>query len=315
MRRTVASEVLAREDETRPGSTVGRSRSDGPWRRWVATGIASGCWLTVAAWLAWSVTAVAPPDALAASPAAIDEGDLILIPAGEFAMGHGGSYDTQPVRRISLPAFYIDKYEVTNKRYKRFIDALAYKVPWSEDPAAEAYKWNWQTRMYPEGKGDDPVVLVSWEDGRAFCTWAGKVLPTEAQWEKAARGVNGKIYPWGNDWLDKQANTVESAARQTSPVGVFKADVSEHGVHDMAGNVSEWVAEWFVMYPGNAFTNYDAGEKYKVLRGGSWDYFKSIATGYHRQYALPHSQMTAIGFRCVKTVDEAGGPPAKSGAR
>lgn len=240
---------------------------------------------------------------------------MVLIPAGEFTMGHASSYDTQPVRRVSLPAFYIDKYEVTNKRYKRFIDATGHKVPWSEDPAAEPYKWDWRARMYPAGKGDDPVVLVSWDDAKAFCTWAGKALPTEAQWEKAARGVGGKVYPWGNEWLDKNANTMESGLRQTSPVGAFAADVSEFGVHDMAGNVSEWVEDWFVMYPGNTFINYDAGEKYKVLRGGSWDYFKSIATGYHRQYALPHSQMTAMGFRCAKAADESGTAPPKPGAR
>ena len=108
---------------------------------------------------------------------------------------------------------------------------------------------------------------------------------------------------------------METGVRQTSPTGAFETDVSEYGVHDMAGNVSEWVEEWLVMYPGNAFTNYDAGEKYKVLRGGSWDYFKSIATGYHRQYALPHSQMSAIGFRCVKAAEEPRGTPTRAGAR
>jgi len=244
-----------------------------------------------------------------------DDGELVLIPAGEFTMGHKDSYDTLPVRNITLPAFSIDKYEVTNKRYKRFIDATGYKVPWSQDPAVAAYIWDWQKRMYPEGKGDDPVVLVNWDDARAFCSWAGKRLPTEAEWEKAARGGKGKPYPWGNDWTNGKANTLESSVKQTAPAGSFKEDASDYGVNDLAGNVSEWVEEWFAPYPGNPMTNYEERNKYRVLRGGSWDYAHSIANGYHRQYALPQSQMTAIGFRCVKAADGTAGTPARPQTR
>jgi formylglycine-generating enzyme required for sulfatase activity len=254
--------------------------------------------------VAWAGTPAVPPTN------ANDEVELVLIPAGEFTMGHKDSYDTLPVRRMNLPVFYIDKYEVTNKRYKRFIDATGYKVPWSQDPAVAEYVWDWRKRMYPEGKGDDPVVFVNWEDAKAFCAWAGKSLPTEAQWEKAARGINGKPYPWGNSWEAKKANTSESGVKQTAPFGSFKDDVSEYGVHDLAGNVSEWVEEWFAPYPGNPMTNYEERNKYKILRGGSWDYGHSIANGYHRQYALPQSQMAAIGFRCVKAADGGEAPAA-----
>jgi formylglycine-generating enzyme required for sulfatase activity len=249
------------------------------------------------------------------SSGATDEAELVLIPAGEFIMGHNSGYDTLPVRRINLPAFYIDKHEVTNKRYKRFIDATGYKVPWSQDPAVAAYVWDWQKRMYPEGKGDDPVVLVSWEDARAFCTWAGKRIPTEAEWEKAARGAKGKAYPWGDDWANGKANTSESGLKQTAPAGSFKEDVSEYGVNDLAGNVSEWVEDYFAPYPGNPLTRYEERNKYRVLRGGSWNYSHSIANGYHRQYALPHSQMNSFGFRCVKAADEGGGPPPRPQTR
>jgi formylglycine-generating enzyme required for sulfatase activity len=229
-----------------------------------------------------------------------DEGPMVTIPAGAFTMGFDDDFDTKPVRRGDLPAFQIDTYEVTNARYKRFIEATGHHVPWSPDPALAAYSWDWHTRMYPEGKGNDPVVLVSWEDAKAFCTWAGKHLPSEAQWEKAARGANGNSYPWGADWADKKANTAESGLHRPAAVGTFKEDVSPYGVHDLAGNVSEWVEDWFAPYPGNSLTSYVERQKYKVLRGGSWDYGHSIASGYHRQYATPQSQMTAIGFRCAR---------------
>jgi formylglycine-generating enzyme required for sulfatase activity len=264
----------------------------------------------------WGLAGTASTGAQKALPTGTsDEVELVLIPTGEFTMGHKDSYDTLPVRRMNLPAFYIDKYEVTNKRYKRYIDATGYKVPWSQDPAVAAYAWVWQKRMYPEGKGDDPVVLINWEDAKAFCAWAGKSLPSEAQWEKAARGANGKSYPWGNTWEAAKANTSESGVKQTAPSGSFKADVSEYGVNDLAGNVSEWVEEWFAPYPGNPMTNYEERNKYKILRGGSWDYAHSIANGYHRQYALPQSQMAAIGFRCVKAADGAAAPPPSSPSR
>ena len=282
----------------------------------LAVGVLLSGLLVAPAWTGRSLAGTASPGAPSAPPSgANDEAELVLIPAGEFTMGHKDSYDTLPVRRLNLPAFFIDKYEVTNKRYKRYIDATGYKVPWSQDPAVAAYAWNWQARMYPQGKGDDPVVLVSWEDAKAFCTWAGKSLPTEAQWEKAARGANGKPYPWGDTWEVGKANTSESGVKQTAPVGSFKGDVSEYGVYDLAGNVSEWVEEWFAPYPGNPMTSYEERNKYKVLRGGSWDYAHSIANGYHRQYATPQSQMTAIGFRCVKAADGAGGPAPAPQAR
>jgi sulfatase modifying factor 1 len=253
--------------------------------------------------------------ASSSSDSVTDEVELVGVPAGEFTMGHNSSYDTLPVRKITLPAFSIDKYEVTNKRYKRFIDATGYKVPWSQEAAVATYIWDWQKRMYPEGKGDDPVVLVSWEDARAFCSWAGKRLPTEAEWEKAARGAKGKPYPWGNDWANGKANTQESGLKQTAPAGSFKEDVSEYGVNDLAGNVSEWVEEWFAPYPGNPMTSYEERNKYRVLRGGSWDYAHSIASGYNRQYATPQSQMTAIGFRCVKPANATGSAPSRPQTR
>jgi formylglycine-generating enzyme required for sulfatase activity len=286
------------------------------WKRRVIVWVGLSVVLGPLAWMQPSFAGTAPSSIPSRAPdGAIDEVELVDIPAGEFTMGHNSGYDTLPVRRITLPAFSIDKYEVTNKRYKRFIDATGYKVPWSQEPAMAPYIWDWQKRMYPDGKGDDPVVLVSWEDARAFCAWAGKRIPTEAEWEKAARGAKGKPYPWGNDWGNGKANTSESGLKQTAPAGSFKEDVSEYGVNDLAGNVSEWVEEWFAPYPGNPMTSYEERNKYRVLRGGSWDYAHSIANGYHRQYALPQSQMTAIGFRCVKAANDTGGSPSRPQTR
>jgi formylglycine-generating enzyme required for sulfatase activity len=285
-----------------------RSAMHRGWR--LGARVVASCLCAFPALMTWSLAIAGSPSTptTPASPGN-DEAELVQIPAGEFMMGYKGNYDTQPERRVHMPTFFIDKYEVTNNRYKRFIDATGHKVPWSQDPAAAAYIWDWQKRLYPSGKGDDPVVLVSWEDARAFCTWAGKSLPTEAQWEKAARGPNGNAYPWGATWAASKANTSESKLGQTAPVGAFKEDVSPYGVHDMGGNISEWVEDWFAPYPGNPIISYEEKEKYKILRGGSWDYFYSIAATHHRQYALPHSQMTAIGFRCVKAADERGGAP------
>ena len=312
--------VLGLDTRVEPSDNACGRRSS--WKGALRIWAALSCLLMLPAWLQPSLAGTAAPGAPGTpSGGATDEAELVLIPAGEFIMGHKSSYDTLPERRSNLPAFYIDKYEVTNKRYKRFIDATGYKVPWSQDPAVAAYIWDWQKRMYPEGKGDDPVVLVNWEDARAFCAWAGKRIPTEAEWEKAARGPKGNAYPWGNEWAHGKANTSESGLKQTAPVGTFKDDVSKYGedskdwVYDLAGNVSEWVEDYFAPYPGNPMTNYEERNKFRVLRGGSWDYAHSIANGYHRQYALPQSQMTAIGFRCVKAADAAGGPPPKPQTR
>jgi formylglycine-generating enzyme required for sulfatase activity len=310
--------MWGQDARVKPSDMAGRHLAPGKWRAVICT-VLSLLVLPVD-WMPQSLAGTPAAGAPAiSSSGAMDETELILIPAGEFTMGHNSSYDTLPVRRMNLPAFYIDKYEVTNKRYKRFLDATGYKVPRSYQESADAaYVWDWQKRMYPEGKGDDPVVLVSWDDAKAFCAWAGKRIPTEAEWEKAARGSQGKAYPWGNDWANGKANTSESGRKQTAPVGTFKDDVGkygEDGVYDLAGNVSEWVEEWFAPYPGNPMTSYEERNKYRVLRGGSWDYAHSIANGYHRQYALPQSQMTAIGFRCVKAVDEAGGAPPRPQTR
>ena len=155
-----------------------------------------------------------------------DGAPMVLVPAGEFLMGSEVWDHTMPVRRVYLDAFYIDTYEVTNALYQRFMQATGRQAPasWHNSP-------------------NQPVVGVSWHAARAYCQWADKRLPTEAEWEKAARGTDGRTYPWGNQWHHTKVNTrLSGKLGKPTPVGSYEADRSPYGVYDMAGNVGEWVA-------------------------------------------------------------------------
>ncbi|MFQ5600138.1 MAG: formylglycine-generating enzyme family protein [Candidatus Krumholzibacteriia bacterium] len=166
---------------------------------------------------------------------------MVFVPAGEFTMGrdHEDS-DESPVRRVWLDAFYIDRTEVTNAQFKAFCDAtgrLYTNNPhWDDD--------------YFLGKPDYPVINITYDQARAYCAWANKRLPTEAEWEKAARGTEGQLYPWGNEWTEQVANLwgdqgEQDHFRRTAPVGSFPAGASPYGAVDMVGNVWEWCADWF----------------------------------------------------------------------
>jgi formylglycine-generating enzyme required for sulfatase activity len=177
-----------------------------------------------------------------------DRALMVLIPAGDFFMGNPGGderyYDENPCHRVYLDAFWIDCYEVTNRLYKQFIDETGHRVPYVEAAWAEPY--NWGHKSYPPGKADFPVVLVSWEDAVAYAMWAGKRLPTEAEWEKAARGGLIKhAYPWGEKIDVQHANyfTSITAKNEIQPVGTFLPN--PFGIYDMAGNVWEWCSDWY----------------------------------------------------------------------
>ncbi|HEY5599842.1 MAG TPA: formylglycine-generating enzyme family protein, partial [Candidatus Manganitrophaceae bacterium] len=176
----------------------------------------------------------------------VTEQKMILIPEGAFLMGNNGrpaaegsgDEDEQPSHRRFVKSFHIDVYETTNAMYKRFIDAVQ-----GEPPLL------WRNGNYPPGKANHPVVYVSWYDADAYCRWAGKRLPTEPEWEKAARGTDRRHFPWGEQFDNKKANTpqywlakgVEVSQGDTTPVGAFEAGKSPYGLYDMAGNVYEWV--------------------------------------------------------------------------
>jgi formylglycine-generating enzyme required for sulfatase activity len=225
-----------------------------------------------------------------ATEPAIPLTDLITISAGDFIMGSDtGDNDEKPRHTVNLPAFQIEKLEVTIAQYQVFVLATGHKMP----P-------NWANGNSPEGKANHPVVFVSWEDARAYCEWAGRRLPTEAEWEKAARGADGRVYPWGNDWDPKKANAKESGIRGTTAVGSFPDGASPYGVLDMAGNVWEWVADFYQAYPGNKFQSPYFGEKFRVDRGGGWFSEKELLRGSNRSGSGVDLRNDDVGFRCAQ---------------
>ncbi|MBI5755421.1 MAG: SUMF1/EgtB/PvdO family nonheme iron enzyme [Nitrospirae bacterium] len=224
--------------------------------------------------------------------------DMTYIPAGEFTMGTNEWWPKcQPEHKRVLNAFLIDKFEVTNKRYKRFVETTKRKAP--DD---------WPNGEFPEDRTIHPVVFVNWYDAGDFCKWEGKRLPTEAEWEKAARGTDKRIFPWGNEFDAKKGNMPQFGKKDTMPVGSFENGKSPYGVYDMAGNVWEWTSDWFKPYPGNTHPDENYGEKYKVVRGGSWydcTYYKCgiSAPAYNRIFFNPLTQNNNFGFRCARDAE------------
>jgi len=224
--------------------------------------------------------------------------DMVMIPAGSFTMGQDGSKPKNgPAHSVDLPDYEIDRFEVTNDEFAWFAENTGY-VTYAEENSTK----NWHDAA--EGKGNHPVVYITWDDATAYCEWAGKRLPTEAEWEKAARGDDGRAYPWGNDFIADNGNFYEGGIRGTTAVGSFSAGASPYGVEDMAGNVREWVADYFLAYEGAAA---DAdpffGEENRVNRGGGWFDGEDgeIVTTYNRNAGPPGTSANDdIGFRCAR---------------
>lgn len=228
----------------------------------------------------------------------IVEQKMVLIPAGEFFMGEDFTKKSLgPRHTVFLDAYYIDQYHVTNAHYKRFVDAAGHRPP-----------SHWIGTSYPRGKANHPVTFVSWHDAVAFCDWQGKRLPTEAEWEKAARGTDGRVFPWGNHYQAQRANVPNEAIKDTTPVDAFPEGKSPYGVFDMSGNVFQWTSDWFQPYPGNKVPHPNFGEKLKVLRGGSFfdcSYYRcgiSFQT-YNRISLALTTRAISAGFRCAKSAD------------
>ena len=226
-------------------------------------------------------------------------GPMIRIPAGEFVMGTDERFsDEGPRHVVHLDDYEIDRYPVTNLQYQAFIEATYRRAP-----------AHFEERRHPPGKADHPVVQVSWFDARDYCAWAGKRLPTEIEWEKAARGTDGRPFPWGEHFDVTRANTpVRWSALErkgdTTPVGAFPQGVSPYGLEDVTGNVWEWTASWYKAYPGNDRPSENYGEINRVLKGGSWwdcSFYKCgiSAPLYNRSFFNARVKNDTFGFRCA----------------
>ncbi len=231
-----------------------------------------------------------------------------FVPAGRFIMGtnalHSNQAD-QPAHAVDVPDFWIDKFPVTQAQYAFFVAAKHYRAP-----------LNWVDGKIPSGLEDHPVTLVSWYNARDYCAWTGKRLPQEAEWEKAARGVDARRWPWGDKMDVSRLNTYYSIGHTTS-VREFKHGASAYGVMDMAGNVSEWVFDAFGPYStqkGGVESFVPVTDQfkgvgqenvenvvYRVMRGGSWKSDPFSTESYHRNYSLPNMASDFYGFRCASS--------------
>ncbi len=207
-----------------------------------------------------------------------DGKEMVYVQGGKFLMGNNeGKGNERPTHEVCVEAFYIDRYPVTNEEYKRFVDATGhpapcYKVEW-DNLNADEYNWDPDACTPPEGKEKHPVVLVTMEDAKAYAAWAGKRLPTEAEWERAARGTDGRRWPWGNDFAKDRCNARGTGIGTTTPVGQYSPDGdSPVGAGDMVGNVWEWTSSLFRPYPYDANDGRESEDAmgWRVLRGGSW---------------------------------------------
>lgn len=228
---------------------------------------------------------------------------LIRIPEGQFTMGRTRVtpddstgmrpkvlLDDRPDRRVSLHAFELDPYEITNAQYAAFAKATGHRLP-----------YHWQGGSFPAGEDKIPVYNVSWHDADTYCRWEGKRLPTEAEWERAARGgLEGQDYPNGDKIDAKQARF--NIATGPGPVGAFPPNA--FGLYDMAGNVSEWCADWFNRdYYKHAPAKDPSGPatgEYKVIRGGAWSDPPRRLTVFFRNWVRPEQRSPNIGFRCAR---------------
>ena len=247
---------------------------------------------------------------------AVPEG-MVLIPAGTFEMGSEdaeGDDVERPVHTVHLDAFYMDTHEVTNAKFKAFVNA---NPAWQKDNIEDRfhdgdYLDDWTGTNYPSGRAEHPVVWVSWYAAMAYAEWAGKRLPTEAEWEYAARGgLSGKKYPWGDD---EPTAADANYGDDTTPVGRY-AD-NGYGLYDMAGNVAEWCLDAYdrgfyatsddsrnPIAGGEVdnFTTIPTGS-WRVTRGGSWGYGATRLRVAKRTTSTPRSTYNLVGFRCARSV-------------
>jgi formylglycine-generating enzyme required for sulfatase activity len=248
------------------------------------------------------------------------EFDWVTIPAGAFPMGSDGTKDKlardveKPQHKVRLDEFRIARVPVTVAQFAAFVQATGYRTTAEERGSAVVYtgsEWkdvkgaNWSHPRGPQSdvrqKQDHPVTCVSWYDAQAFCQWAGVRLPTEAEWEKAARGTDGRIFPWGDDAPTKDHCNFAMNVQDTTPVGKYPRGASPYGVLDMAGNVWEWTSSLFKSYPYDAADGREDSEAggSRTLRGGSWnDTVDGVRCAY-RGRNNPDLRNDYLGFRVL----------------
>lgn len=233
--------------------------------------------------------------------------EMVLIPEGIFQMGSDNKtsdkIDEKPLHEVYLSAYFIDKFEVTNRQYKKFITETGHSAPYIEDKDW-AKPFNWINNNYPENQADFPVVLVNWYDATAYAKWAGKRLPTEAEWEKAARGgLLNNVYPFGNKLEFNQASFDKGyvRGRKIDSAGTYQPN--PYGIFDMSGNVWEWCQDWYTdkYYNDSPYKNPPgpANGIYKVFRGGSWISDKKYLKCAFRGKNTPEYRSPSLGFRCA----------------
>lgn len=226
-----------------------------------------------------------------ATPAVVP-GEMVLIPEGKYILGTEDKESiAYPKETATLPAYWIDKYEVTNMEFMKFSIDKRY----TGEGAKEGKDWR---LFFTTDKGMVPVVYVTWNDADVYCKSQGKRLPTEEEWEKAARGSDGNVFPWGNEWVDSKANTYEAGFGKTADIGQFD-DVSPYGVHDMYGNVQEWTSTWYASYKGNPKRDSKSGKTLRVVRGLSYRYKGKLGHLWDRS-AQPPNSLYDFGCRCAK---------------
>ena len=231
-------------------------------------------------------------------------GAMVEVPAGEFWMGcdirvDGQCYtDEKPGRHVYVDQFFIDKTEVTVTAYKRCVDAGRC----TDEGLTRHPSCTWEK----SGRAQHPINCVNWEQAYGYCTWAGKRLPTEAEWEKAARGTDGRVFPWGTRWAADRANTSAAVDGfvKTAPVGSFQSGSSPGGSLDMAGNVREWTSDWYAEeYYAKAPNQNPRGPSSglsRSVRGGSWNYGPEHARSSDRDRDPPGTHSELVGFRCAR---------------
>ena len=248
----------------------------------------------------------------------IDGKLMVRVPPGAFVMGTSAAQESELSKKLSLPPnilgaempqssltlseFYIDQTPVTNAEYKKFLDTDPQRdVPFLLLPQAQPANWDRQTRAYPSARAQYPVALVSWKDASAYCRWAGKRLPTEAEWEKAARGGDGRLWPWGNDWDATRSNGAEQGLLDATPVGKYPAGASPSGALDMSGNVWQWTSTLDKEYPYQAADGREdpSAAGMRVTRGGAFLFGAAFTRAAVRSRFNPDGISLSIGFRCA----------------